>query len=108
MCGIWKKGWVICAAAHSTIRLNGADASCDHLQLVDPVKGWDEGVDPQCSPEDHDHYVGFAHIHLPDATTGKPYLSFSERDCRSSWQMAITWRWFAMAQKSLVKRLNME
>jgi len=53
----------------------------ERLQLAHhPVRGWDEGVDPECSPEEHEHYVGFAHIHLPDAITGKPYLGFSERD----------------------------
>jgi hypothetical protein len=43
-----------------------------------------EGVDPNCSPDDHDRYVGFAHIHLPDGATGQPYLGFSECDFRGT------------------------
>ena len=56
----------------------------DRLHLVHLVRGWkrgDElGVDPKCKPEDHDSYVGFAHIHLPDSETGLPYLGFSALD----------------------------
>ena len=56
----------------------------DRLQLVHTVKGWKEGVDPNCLPDDHDRYVGFAHIHLSDGVTGQPYLGFSECDFRGT------------------------
>jgi len=56
----------------------------NRLQLAHQVSGWDEGVNPNCKLEDHLLYVGFAHIHLPDPITGKPYLGFSERDFRGT------------------------
>lgn len=56
----------------------------DHLRLLHPVCGRKDGVDPKCKPVDHDNYVGFAHTHLPDATSGKPYIGFSERDFRGT------------------------
>lgn len=54
----------------------------NRLHLMHQVSGWKDGVNPQCTPEDQEHgsYVGFAHIHLPDTTTGQPYPGFSERD----------------------------
>ncbi|RMG21261.1 MAG: hypothetical protein D6732_27475, partial [Methanobacteriota archaeon] len=47
-------------------------------------KGWENGVKPICLPENHKDYVGFAHIHLPDEASGRPYLGFSARDFRAS------------------------
>ena len=55
------------------------------LRLVHQVQGWKDGVAPKCAPEEHDDtYVGFAHIHLPDDVTGRPYPGFSERDFRGT------------------------
>jgi hypothetical protein len=68
----------------------------DRLHLTHPVSGWKEGVNPNCKLEDHILYVGFAHIHLPDPITGKPYLGFSERDFRGTLadgdNLALAWR----------------
>lgn len=54
------------------------------LRLVHQVSGWPEGVVPLDGPDDHDGYVGFAHVHLPDVVEEKPYLGFSERDFRAT------------------------
>lgn len=58
----------------------------ERLRLMHQVSGWTEGVSPKCRPEDqeHEYYVGFAHIHLPDAVTGQPYPGFSEKDFRGT------------------------
>lgn len=55
------------------------------LRIPHPVAGWAEGVNPACEPEntEHETYVGFAHIHLPDAH-GQPYPGFSALDFRGS------------------------
>ncbi len=49
------------------------------LHIPHPVRGWANGVEPACVPEEHDVYVGFAHIHLPDHH-GVPYPGFSAPD----------------------------
>lgn len=54
------------------------------LALADPVAGWPTGVSPACPPPVHVAYVGFAHVHLPDPVTGKPYMGFSDRDFRAT------------------------
>jgi hypothetical protein len=51
---------------------------------VHPARGRGDGVDPICRPADHPSYVGFAHTHLPDSSTGEPYLGFSDRDYRAT------------------------
>jgi len=56
----------------------------DGLVLPDPVPGVPDGVDPRCPPPVHTVYVGFAHVHLPDPETGKPYFGFSDRDYRGT------------------------
>lgn len=58
----------------------------ERLCVVHPVSGWKEGVNPKCELDDpeHDHYVGFAHTHLSDVVSGRPYLGFSERDFRAT------------------------
>ncbi len=56
----------------------------DRLHLVHQISGWKEGVTPHCAPQEHEHYVGYVHTHLPDQETGRPYLGFSELDFRAT------------------------
>ena len=55
----------------------------DLLCVEHLVMGWTDGVDPLDSPADHEHYIGFAHVHLPD-DDGIPYFGFSDRDFRGT------------------------
>lgn len=48
------------------------------------AKGWENGVNPVCAPDDHENYVGFAHTHLPDEASGRLYPGFSARDFRAT------------------------
>ncbi len=53
------------------------------LVLQHPTPGEKEPtlvITPTCKVEDHQHYVGFAHVHLPDPVTHIPYLGFSALD----------------------------
>src|SRR5262245_13599592 len=54
------------------------------LALADPAPGWETGVAPNSDRPGRPDYVGFAHVHLPDDATGRPYLGFSERDYRGT------------------------
>lgn len=55
------------------------------LLLKHPAKGWEYGVSPACyCDKEPDTYAGFAHVHLPDSATGRPYIGFSDLDFRAT------------------------
>lgn len=56
----------------------------DRLALGHPTGGCADSVAPLCEPEHHNRYVGFAHVHLPDSTSGLPFFGFSELDYRAA------------------------
>lgn len=61
------------------------DLGTEGLSLVDEVRGDQHCVAPLCAPLAKDpHYIGFAHVHLPDPCWGGRYIGFSASDYRAT------------------------